>query len=591
MFDISVLCLIVSIVIYRHKSKTSCSSKVYFITSVGTLYALVSLWESYVNNIVPDPYLILLFIHLQQDEAFHIPQAKAYCNGRYNVWDGKLTTPPGLYIFALLKELASWTLTGNFCDTNALRSLNRLALFISYLYILNCRFHITHSYKDAIHTAFNIALFPPLFFTSALFYTDILSLCSVLVMYKFVLDKKESRHNTLGSLWLFIVGVISLTIRQTNIFWVTIFAGGLELVNTLVSKEPPEVSPDMISNGRIQDVLLNEASYEDFLIFSFSVIMSAICQPKFVLREFRPYIALLITFGGFVFWNGGVALGDKNNHVATIHLPQMLYIWPLITFFSVPLMIPIGLIKIQKMKNLILFNSHSTRQLFQSFTKLMRYLIGATAIILVVIKYNTIIHPFTFADNRHYVFYVFRYTILRHPAIRFLLTPVYIICSFFVYLTLSTPTPPVTQLENSNPYPAIRSGYRSRAVNNSLFEYRGPKISFALILLVTTTLSLTTSPLVEPRYFIIPWVMLRLNMPLVFSEKKILQSANMSATTISKADSSIKEKDQCSHLISNYIIWIETFWFLLINLATGYIFLYRGFEWPQEPGTIQRFMW
>ena len=38
-------------------------------------------------------------------------------------------------------------------------------------------------------------------------------------------------------------------------------------------------------------------------------------------------------------------------------------------------------------------------------------------------------------------------------------------------------------------------------------------------------------------------------------------------------------------------LWLETFWFLLINAVTGYMFLYKGFTWPQEPGRIQRFMW
>lgn len=38
-------------------------------------------------------------------------------------------------------------------------------------------------------------------------------------------------------------------------------------------------------------------------------------------------------------------------------------------------------------------------------------------------------------------------------------------------------------------------------------------------------------------------------------------------------------------------LWLETAWFLVINIAVGYMFLYKGFEWPQEPGTVQRFMW
>ncbi len=40
-----------------------------------------------------------------------------------------------------------------------------------------------------------------------------------------------------------------------------------------------------------------------------------------------------------------------------------------------------------------------------------------------------------------------------------------------------------------------------------------------------------------------------------------------------------------------YSGWLEVVWYLLVNLVTCYAFLYRGFEWPQEPGNVQRFMW
>ncbi|CAN0525123.1 unnamed protein product, partial [Ectocarpus sp. 12 AP-2014] len=36
-----------------------------------------------------------------QDEIFHVPQAQAYCQGDYGRWDPKITTPPGLYAFAV----------------------------------------------------------------------------------------------------------------------------------------------------------------------------------------------------------------------------------------------------------------------------------------------------------------------------------------------------------------------------------------------------------------------------------------------------------------------------------------------------------
>jgi alpha-1,2-glucosyltransferase len=47
------------------------------------------------------------------------------------------------------------------------------------------------------------------------------------------------------------------------------------------------------------------------------------------------------------------------------------------------------------------------------------------------VKFNTIVHPFTLADNRHYVFYIFR-LLLRHPLIKYAAVPVYFLCAWLV---------------------------------------------------------------------------------------------------------------------------------------------------------------
>ena len=86
----------------------------------------------------------------------------------------------------------------------------------------------------AQHSALNITLLPPLFFFSALYYTDVASTLSVLVSYTWFLSYYRSRTSTLKSnLMLVLSGLISLTFRQTNIFWVAIFPAGLVLVNEL----------------------------------------------------------------------------------------------------------------------------------------------------------------------------------------------------------------------------------------------------------------------------------------------------------------------------------------------------------------------
>lgn len=75
------------------------------------------------------------------------------------------------------------------------------------------------------HTMFNICLFPPLFFFTGLFYTDALSATSVLLAYKFYLKRQKKP--------LVVSALVSLVFRQTNIFWVAVFLGGLEVCRTL----------------------------------------------------------------------------------------------------------------------------------------------------------------------------------------------------------------------------------------------------------------------------------------------------------------------------------------------------------------------
>lgn len=325
-------------------------------------------------------------------------------------------------------------------------------------------------------------------------------------------------------------------------------------------------------------------------------------QPILLLTRLWPYIGLLASFVGFVVWNGGVVLGafvhsqiahlltsigDKANHVATIHLPQMLYIWPFIAFFSAPLIVPVGITFLKRFLKLL------SLPLFPRLV--WQYLLVATysglalAATLVIIKFNTIIHPFTLADNRHYMFYVFRYTILKHPLVRYILAPVYLICGYLVYLTLcsqsSTSSPTLKYKDHS------KDSYdQLRRQGKATTESEGPTTSFVLILLITTALSLVTAPLVEPRYFIIPWVIWQLNVPSLPSQSSPPKPGTGAGPQgmSEKMMAWVKFWGWQGH---DYRLWLETAWFLIINAVTGYMFLYRGYEWKQEPGNVQRFMW
>lgn len=42
-----------------------------------------------------------------------------------------------------------------------------------------------------------------------------------------------------------------------------------------------------------------------------SLGIAALCNPIRVIRQIWPYVAVLVAFGSFVFWNGGVVLGES----------------------------------------------------------------------------------------------------------------------------------------------------------------------------------------------------------------------------------------------------------------------------------------
>jgi alpha-1,2-glucosyltransferase len=93
-----------------------------------------------------------------------------------------------------------------------------------------------------ILTGINIALFPVLFFFSGLYYTDPSSTLVVLLAYA----NHRTRIGTdppafLNNVYSFLLGVVALGFRQTNIFWVVIYMGGLEVVHAIKALDPEPV--------------------------------------------------------------------------------------------------------------------------------------------------------------------------------------------------------------------------------------------------------------------------------------------------------------------------------------------------------------
>ncbi len=243
---------------------------------------------------------------------------------------------------------------------------------------------------------------------------------------------------------------------------------------------------------------------------------------------------------------------------------------------------------------------------------------------LMAVHSNTIVHPFLLADNRHYVFYVFRWFLLRYWYAKYLAVPAYFLCAWVILGALGRGSHSDVQRQgDSGPLKSPKTegstsktaAAQSRAPTSARerklrSSSGGVRASFVLIWLAASTLSIITAPLVEPRYFMIPWLIWRLHLPPSTSTspppppssppKSSPPSSSPPSPPFPKGQDKPTNPTQhpifqlrhyLHHWHHQITLWLETAWFLLINLVTCYVFLYRGFTWPQEPGQTQRFMW
>ncbi|KAM7212996.1 DIE2/ALG10 family domain containing protein [Rhypophila decipiens] len=668
--------------------KLNKSTEVIKISGFFFLFLFARSWLGLVDHYVPEPYL---------DEVFHIPQAQTYCQGRFWDWDDKITTPPGLYLFSVASHKL-WRLAE--CTSFSLRNNNVLDILLIALLAALCRDDIeartaeqqrarqpTQSPKKpqslslyTCHTALNIALFPVLFFFSGLYYTDVASTLLVLLAYKSHLVRLGKESPDLYSDFLTVIlGVATLFMRQTNVFWVVVYMGGVEAVHAIQCLKPePEERPPFTtleeqvrfylsrwSVGDIEDPRVDVAWPDDWLTCLLSIAVAALCNPVKVLRQVWPHITILALFGGFVAWNGGVVLGDKSNHIATIHLAQMLYIWPFFAFFSAPLFLPtlvsFLLSPFKTLYTLVCGKHHraasgptqSSRRSNKSSPALKAitlvsvrkvyyplHLLFTLLLSLAIVKFNTIIHPFTLADNRHYMFYIFRYTIRRSLKVRYLLVGAYTLSRWLVWGRLAgynndrASSPPLNTdilVEGSSKSRTSDTPGKNEEKNNTLGTLNQensnsttpPLTSTVLFWLLTTSLSLITAPLVEPRYFILPWVFYRLLVPAwrfqwPFPSRSSASSSSSSQTagTTQRSKSGpsdgerrrkgekepskilVKLEDLAKKVHVDLSLLLETAWFIAINLGTMYMFLYKPFYWRDpvsgellDGGRVQRFMW
>lgn len=173
------------------------------------------------------------------------------------------------------------------CDITALRSLNAVLLLFILLVVLylnspstsqaimsrrsnsSILSGISNTDPQQLHTALNICLFPPLFFFSGLYYTDVASTLFVLLHFKHFFDMHTAGTPTISqAMSSVLLGIAALSFRQTNIFWVAVFPAALVAIGAVTDTREAsrsKITRDYSVSGALRDVVIR--GWEDGVLY------------------------------------------------------------------------------------------------------------------------------------------------------------------------------------------------------------------------------------------------------------------------------------------------------------------------------------
>lgn len=214
----------------RNGRIASSTQKDTWLWAYAALGAVLAFGYAAVTRKVTSPYMVRRLVEQQfnrstarlgvafQDEPFHVPQAQRYCRGDFWTWDPKLTTPPGLYLFAAglvqllqlvapLFGLQTKGLGDVVCSLASLRAWNLLFSIGTFWTIHSILLELRRQRQAAAQKAdkklengvqasnsyleaFAIILFPVSFFFHFLYYTDSGSTLFVLLAYLWMLERR-----------------------------------------------------------------------------------------------------------------------------------------------------------------------------------------------------------------------------------------------------------------------------------------------------------------------------------------------------------------------------------------------------------------
>ncbi|XP_071544183.1 dol-P-Glc:Glc(2)Man(9)GlcNAc(2)-PP-Dol alpha-1,2-glucosyltransferase [Panulirus ornatus] len=288
------------------------------------------------------------------------------------------------------------------------------------------------------------------------------------------------------------MGVVAVMMRQTNIIWVGFLC--VLMAADVLGARVLKAPVNTLADTKVLMKKLKKVAAKPYRLAEVLVDVVVDCF---------SYGLVLAGFLVFVAYNGSIVIGDRSAHEATVHIPQLGYFCLFFLIFSLP---------------------HAPIHV-RPFIKLCRrHLAFAVATLVVgvmVVHSNTLVHPYLLADNRHFTFYLWSKFYGRFSFVRYIMVPVYMFGAYMVHAF----------------------------IQNRSFVF---KVLFVACLVA----SVVPHKLLEFRYFIIPFLMARMQ-------------------TVSR---------------NWWQLWIETLYFLLINALSLYLFVSKTFLWEDSP-ELQRIIW
>ena len=298
------------------------------------------------------------------DEYFHYNQFKKYYEGDYAAWDSKITTPPGLYY---LQKIFSFFTGGSLPAMRAISCFifgNLFAVFAMKIY------DFQDYNRNNLMRTLNLIITPTIFFFNFLDYTDSASLALITMSFYYCL---------VGSVWrMGFSSLLAVCVRQNNIIW----AGYLLLYRIIADHS--------VAIGSIHGNIFKS-------IFGFIKILFT--NRNQIIKKNIGQILIFPLFVWYMYtYNGGRLLfGDHSNHKPTFHPSQLLYL-SVFLFINLPMTLADYLHSLKETFNRLYYSRHA----------FAAYLFLLSACLILVDKFSYV-HPFILADNRHYIFYLYRY--------------------------------------------------------------------------------------------------------------------------------------------------------------------------------------